>query len=435
MRVNEIGNMHNSYVRVNGNELGQVGARTPKASDAVNLESQMALAEAKLNEYNGLNETSEHIGESDDDRDIYSMVSTYQSHKSKILSSNFIQNYLIPSSSSMPWSDSGNGLLDILFNNSGADSELVSILQSAIELKVNQAEFEDSLQHGRLSSEDYSGYLCKGDDDIGKLANDIIAKAGARTDDDKAYALMDWVQDNMKYRTDMKNHGVDELWSNPRQTLASGDSSNIAGYGDCEDGAFLIMSLMLNAGIEADNVRFYGGLVKAGTGAATGGHGWVEYKRSDDEWVTLDWCYLPNKLDIDDRPATRDDNNYVSSWFVINGDGLTIDTGTINAVNDPDAINKWDNYINSSRESLAMNSDAVMKYEMYKASAGKYLELMGNNREAIRLVEGILDYATERDGDLSVIQKVLRAGENDAKAKSASDAINVIRGTQAYGIK
>ncbi len=62
--------------------------------------------------------------------------------------------------------------------------------------------------------------------------------------------------------------------------------------GDCEDGAFLIMSLGLNAGVDPAKLRMYGGFVDAGQGAASGSHGWVAYRReSGNEWVAVPICY------------------------------------------------------------------------------------------------------------------------------------------------
>ena len=76
--------------------------------------------------------------------------------------------------------------------------------------------------------------------------------------------------------------------------------------GDCEDGAFLVHSLMLNAGIPWNRIRTYGGLVRTGQGAETGGHAWTVYRReSDDEWVILDTSYYPNTADVADRTPMR----------------------------------------------------------------------------------------------------------------------------------
>jgi predicted transglutaminase-like cysteine proteinase len=44
------------------------------------------------------------------------------------------------------------------------------------------------------------------------------------------------------------------LWALPTMTVESGQ-------GDCEDGAFLIQSLALHAGVDPDRLRTYGGIV------------------------------------------------------------------------------------------------------------------------------------------------------------------------------
>jgi len=55
------------------------------------------------------------------------------------------------------------------------------------------------------------------------------------------------------------------------------------GKGDCEDGAFLVHSLLLHAGVPYDRIGTYGGLVESGEGAATGGHAWTAYRRESDD--------------------------------------------------------------------------------------------------------------------------------------------------------
>jgi hypothetical protein len=48
--------------------------------------------------------------------------------------------------------------------------------------------------------------------------------------------------------------------------------------GICEDGAFLIHSLALYAGVPADRLRTYGGIVFSDEyGLTVGGHAWTAY--------------------------------------------------------------------------------------------------------------------------------------------------------------
>jgi len=129
--------------------------------------------------------------------------------------------------------------------------------------------------------------------------------------DEKAYKIMKWVQDNINYRDDLSIYGRSEYWALPTMTLSKK-------AGDCEDGAFLEHSLMLAAGIPYDRIRTYGGLVWAGAGAETGGHGWTAYKREvDNEWVVVDWCYYPSDQPISERTPLKDDKRYIDDFFYV----------------------------------------------------------------------------------------------------------------------
>lgn len=147
--------------------------------------------------------------------------------------------------------------------------------------------------------------------------NDILATLAAKivgsadSDDEKVQRIQEWVVKNIEYKTDEEQYGYEELWTPPIMTLSQR-------AGDCEDGAFLIMGLALNAGVDPDRLRFYGGYVNAGPGAAEGGHGWVAYKReSDEEWVVADYSYYPDLRPMDMRKPMKEDMKYVEQWFMI----------------------------------------------------------------------------------------------------------------------
>ena len=153
-------------------------------------------------------------------------------------------------------------------------------------------------------------YLQYPNSSLQRLADQITE--GYASDDGKATAIVRWVLQNFPYRTDEDNYGYDEIWVPPTFSLAQGS-------GDCEDGAFLIHSLLLHAGIDHNRIRTYGGFVDAGEGAASGGHAWTAYRReSDDEWVVLDSSYYPNMLHVDDRPRMKDQSMYVDNFFYFN---------------------------------------------------------------------------------------------------------------------
>jgi transglutaminase-like putative cysteine protease len=107
-----------------------------------------------------------------------------------------------------------------------------------------------------------------------------------------------------------------EFWLFPGETL-------VRHQGDCEDGAILIASLCLNLGIPADRIRVAAGTVRAGAGAATGGHAWATYRRTtDDEWIALDWCYYEDAdTRVQDKVRLKDRDEYFGGdrvWFSFN---------------------------------------------------------------------------------------------------------------------
>ena len=149
------------------------------------------------------------------------------------------------------------------------------------------------------------------------------------SDDVKMEKIQRWVVYNIQYMTDEEQYGYDELWVPPVMVLKTRK-------GDCEDGAFLIMSLGLNAGVDPKRLRMYGGFVNAGPGAASGGHGWVAYRReSDDEWVVVDFSYYPDLRSMRDRVPMKDDKKYVDDYFFITNQYVAV-TETTNRVRDPD---------------------------------------------------------------------------------------------------
>ncbi|MCE5212523.1 MAG: hypothetical protein LLG40_13350 [Deltaproteobacteria bacterium] len=94
------------------------------------------------------------------------------------------------------------------------------------------------------------------------------------SNDDIAIEITRWVADNITYHSDNPNS---DTWNDAKRTLNDG-------YGDCEDGAILIASLLLNMGVLASNVRVYFGTTNGI------GHAWAMYRRSsDNQWITLDW--------------------------------------------------------------------------------------------------------------------------------------------------
>lgn len=132
-----------------------------------------------------------------------------------------------------------------------------------------------------------------------------------KTLDDIATEMCLFVQNTIKYDSDIDSVNVPEYWQFPAETFKRK-------HGDCEDGAIYMVSLMRNAGIPAHRIKVAAGLVKTGKHAETGGHAYPVYLRDDGEWVILDWCYYPNKLHVKDRKVFRDEENYLDIWFTFN---------------------------------------------------------------------------------------------------------------------
>jgi predicted transglutaminase-like cysteine proteinase len=98
------------------------------------------------------------------------------------------------------------------------------------------------------------------------------------TDPDEAALLaVQFAANYITHTSDVIVWGTTESWVCPRATL-------YYAQGDCEDGAFLIASLLLNIGVSSAKVK-----VAIGYYDDTG-HAWAMYQRaSDDIWVNLDW--------------------------------------------------------------------------------------------------------------------------------------------------
>jgi hypothetical protein len=149
------------------------------------------------------------------------------------------------------------------------------------------------------------------------------------SDDVKMEKIQKWVVFNIEYMTDEEQYGYAELWVPPVMVLNTMK-------GDCEDGAFLIMSMALNSGVDPSRLRLYGGFVEAGEGAAYGGHAWVSYRRqSDDEWIAVDFSYYADLRPMDYRMPLKDDERYVDDYFFITNQ-YTVMTENTNRIRDPE---------------------------------------------------------------------------------------------------
>lgn len=127
------------------------------------------------------------------------------------------------------------------------------------------------------------------------------------SNDTKALKILKWATTNLKYASD-----VGEYWSFPTDVLHKL-------HGDCEDGTHLIVSLLRNVGIPAYRIKVCCGWAIHPTNKQRYGHSYPIYLReSDNEWISLDWCFLPNTLPIKNRLKHKEDTNYGSIWFTFN---------------------------------------------------------------------------------------------------------------------
>ncbi len=162
-----------------------------------------------------------------------------------------------------------------------------------------------------------------------EILKHVIKEAKLKKDSFNATALacQKFVCDMLAYKFDEETSDCVEFWQFPFESIQSA-------VGDCEDGAILISSLCINAGIPSWRIKCVGGAVlpdptaPAAPGEELGGHGWTIYlaDRADSErqleWVVLDWCYCPDpEISVEDKPFAREggqEGAYKEVWFTYN---------------------------------------------------------------------------------------------------------------------
>ncbi len=123
------------------------------------------------------------------------------------------------------------------------------------------------------------------------------------------------------FKEDDESVDCPEFWQFPFETIHTG-------VGDCEDGAILLASLMINAGIPTWRVKVASGFVLNIKNKKLMGHTYVLYladrpeSKRGLEWVVLDWCYLKDiRLKIEEKPLAKQGgklNAYRQIWFTFN---------------------------------------------------------------------------------------------------------------------
>jgi predicted transglutaminase-like cysteine proteinase len=140
--------------------------------------------------------------------------------------------------------------------------------------------------------------------DISHILDTYVKHYGLKgaNDNETMYKILMWVMDHMVYTGDQTTKSQSEFWQDPEETVSTL-------RGDCEDGAILIKSLSIVAGVPDWKVKIMAGAVVGG------GHAYCTYIRDDDTQCILDWCYWPNRLPINQRPKRQDESNYMDVWF------------------------------------------------------------------------------------------------------------------------
>jgi hypothetical protein len=148
------------------------------------------------------------------------------------------------------------------------------------------------------------------------------------TPNETALAVQNFVCNFLQYTYDDIASECPEFWLFPFESIQSE-------IGDCEDGAILIASLLINAGVPPWRVKVCAAQVMADPIVAPsdtelGGHAYCIYlaDRPDSErkleWVILDWCYLQDpEVPIEDKPLARDggtEGAYRDIWFTFNNE-------------------------------------------------------------------------------------------------------------------
>lgn len=120
------------------------------------------------------------------------------------------------------------------------------------------------------------------------------------TDDEKIVKILKWAVRNIQYEFDQSNHGVNEYWQHPEETLYLEE-------GDCEDFALLIKSLALIAGIPDYKVKVCAGWVQDPRDKRKKvGHAYCIYLREDNpDYKKWSWCIIDGTYYVDYNPVPK----------------------------------------------------------------------------------------------------------------------------------
>lgn len=141
--------------------------------------------------------------------------------------------------------------------------------------------------------------------------------------DETMWNIQKWVTNHVRYLGDDVNNYTMEYWQFPFETM-------VEKTGDCEDGALLMAAMAINAGVPSYRIRVVAGDVQPAPTAPMGGHAYLTYLReSDNEWVILDWCYLPDsQTPINQKMKHKENPYYKGVWFSFNDENSWADRET-----------------------------------------------------------------------------------------------------------
>lgn len=124
--------------------------------------------------------------------------------------------------------------------------------------------------------------------------------------DKRAMIIWDHVACKVTYRNDAKEQREGDFWLFPSEVRT-------LGYGDCEDGSFLLASLLIGSGISPFNVRVVLGELFDQYGGSLGGHCWPMYKNEAGRWCILESTFdrAPWSLPTADRFTGKTEMRYV----------------------------------------------------------------------------------------------------------------------------
>lgn len=122
----------------------------------------------------------------------------------------------------------------------------------------------------------------------------------------RARIIWDHVAQKINYTSDAKEQRKGDFWLFPSEV-------NTLAYGDCEDGSFLLASLLIGSGISPFNVRVVLGELYDRDGKSMGGHCWPMYKNEAGRWCILESTFnrAPYSLPTADRFTDTGDVRYV----------------------------------------------------------------------------------------------------------------------------